>query len=691
MHLVGVDVGGTFTDVVLADLESGAHVVHKLPTTVDDPSAGVRDAVLAACRGAGVDPGSLAYVFHGTTIATNTMLQHSGAQVGVITTEGFRDILHIGRHQRPQNYSIMQEIPWQDRPLARRRHRLTVSERIVPPRGEVVRELDEEAVRDAARRLREAGCEAIAICLLFSYLNPVHEQRAKQIVLEECPGLFVTASSDVFPQFREFERFTTTAINAFVGPPVRRYLERLSDGLSDAGVKGEVHIMRSNGGVAPIPQAAEDPVTLLLSGPAAGVLGGAAAGEASGVRDLITFDVGGTSADIGTVVDGTFTEASARDTWVAGFPVMVPMINISTIGAGGGSIAYVDRGGAFRVGPRSAGARPGPAAYGFGGTEATVTDAHVVLGRLQPERFLGGEMDLDLEAAEAVVDELADRLGLEREDTALGILRIVDQAMADAIRALTVQKGLDPREMSLVAFGGAGPLHAMEVARSLGVRDVLVPPYPGISAAIGLLETDIKYDGLATEFMLAGAVDLAVLNGDLDRLERAVRIQLRDDGIADERTRVGRSLDCRYVGQGYELNIDLPPGPLDEAALADVWSAMHERHRLAYGHSFPDNPVEIVNARVTGVGETPRVGRLPVAGERSLAAAHVGTRPVAFREDDQTVTLATDFYDRARLPVGETVAGPAVILQTDTTTLLTPRSSAVLDAVGNLRATPPED
>jgi N-methylhydantoinase A/oxoprolinase/acetone carboxylase beta subunit len=640
--------------------------------------------VEAACAAAGVAHEALGRVLHGTTIATNALLEHHGARVGVITTEGFRDILHIGRHQRPQNYSIMQEIPWQDRPLSRRRDRKVVPERIVPPAGEVLRALDEDAARAAARELRDAGCDAIAVCLLSSYLNDAHEQRVKAIVLEEHPDAFVTASAEVHPQFREFERFTTAAINAFVGPPVRAYLRRLRGGLREAGVRSDVHIMRSNGGVAPIAQAAEEPVTLLLSGPAAGVLGGAFAGERSGRRDLITFDVGGTSADIGTVVAGGSTEASARDTWVAGFPVMVPMIDISTIGAGGGSIAYVDEGGAFRVGPRSAGAEPGPAAYGRGGAEPTVTDAHVVLGRLLPGRFLGGEMALDADAATRVVGELGERLGLGLEATAGGILTLLDAAMADAIRALTVQRGLDPRAMTLVAFGGAGPLHAVEVARSLGVRDVLVPPYPGITSAIGLLTTDIRYDRLATQFARQGAIDFARLNGDLAALEAAIREQLAADGVAQDAMGVERSADCRYLGQGYELRLPLPDGELDDAALEALWSAMHERHRAEYGHAFEDSVVEIVNVRVTGTGAIPKVTALPVSGERTLEAARVATEEVVFRGGER---LPTAFYERARLPLGEPVEGPAVILQADTTTLLTPGSRAELDDAGNLLIT----
>jgi N-methylhydantoinase A len=687
MLLLGVDVGGTFTDVILADPDSGSHHVHKVPTTSDDPSVAVERGVAEACSEAEVEVTDVEYLFHGTTIATNTMLQHAGARVGVITTEGFRDILHIARHQRPQNYSIMQEVPWQDRPLALRRHRRTVRERVIPPRGEVLEPLDEDAVRAAARELRAEGCEAIAICFLFSYLYPDHERRARELVLEEHPDAFVTTSSDVFPQFREFERFTTTAINAFVGPPVERYLRRLAAGLRDKGVRGELHIMRSNGGVAPVDQAVHEPVTLLLSGPAAGVLGGAVAGEASGRNDLVTFDVGGTSADIGTVIGGEYTEATARDTRIAGFPVMVPMINISTIGAGGGSIAYVDSGGAFRVGPRSAGAEPGPAAYGRGGTHATVTDAHVVLGRLLPDRFLGGEMALDVDAAGAAVGRLADRLGMDGETTAAGVLRIIDHQMANAIRALTVQKGLDPRRLTLVAFGGAGPLHAVSVARTLGVADVLIPPYPGISAAIGLLTTDIKYDRLATEFMVTGAVDYVRLNDDLTRLEAEVTEQLARDGIPSDAVRVERAFDCRYVGQGYELRIPVPSGQLGERELDGVWSAVHERHRAEYGHAFPDNPIEIVNARVSGVGATPRMPSLTVSAEHDLDAAVVDERPVSFVLDGAVDTVPTRFYERTRLPTDAPIDGPAVILQTDTTTLLEPGSRASVDTAGNLLLT----
>src|SRR5262245_41446521 len=533
MRVVGVDIGGTFTDFMLYDTESGAVHVHKVASTPDGPERAMVSGLGELCGAAGLSASDVTGVFHGTTIATNAVLEHEGAVVGMITTRGYRDVVHIGRHQRPLHYSVMQDIPWQARPLVRRRHRKVVSERVVPPTGEVLVPLDEDEVRAAARELREAGVEAVAVCFLFSYLNPEHERRAAAIVREEMPDAFVTTSVDIVPQFREFERFTTATISAFVGPKAGSYLDRLAEGLEQRGVEGELHVMMSSGGVASERAAAERPVTLLMSGPAAGILGGQWAGGLAGRRRLITFDMGGTSADIGIVTEDGIAEASARDTWIGGYPLLVPMLDVHTIGAGGGSIAYVDEGGAFRVGPRSAGADPGPACYGQGGEEPTISDAHVVLGRLDPERFLGGRMRLDRDAAVEVVGKLAERLGLPRDETAEGILTIANSNMARAIRSRTIEKGHDPREFALVAFGGAGPLHAAEVAESLGVPEVLVPPYPGITSAAGLLTSDLKYDQMRTVFQLQGSVDADRINRELDGLERELRVLLERDGVPD--------------------------------------------------------------------------------------------------------------------------------------------------------------
>ena len=688
MRLIGVDVGGTFTDIVFADTATGQTVIHKVPTTRDDPSRGVVAGIGELCSRSDLPRGAIDHVFHGTTIGTNAVLEHDGAVTGMITTAGYRDVVHIGRHQRPQHYSIRQEVPWQDRPLARRRHRRTVAERLVPPKGEVLIPLDEAGVREAARALRDDGVEAIAICFLFSYLNPAHEARARDIVREEAPECFVCTSAEVSPQFREFERFTTALLNAFVGPRLRDYVARLEASLGQEGFAAELHVMCSNGGVAPAAPVARSPVLTLLSGPAAGILGGAWSGalsaRAQGGQRLITFDVGGTSADIGIVVDGRFAEATARDTWIGGYPLLAPMIDIHTIGAGGGSIAHVDSGGAFRVGPASAGADPGPAAYGHGGTEPTVTDANLVLGRLDPDNFLGGAMRLDPDAARRAVEGLARRLGLGLEEAAEGILTIVNANMANAISSRTVQKGLDPRGFALVAFGGAGPLHGAEVARLLGIPEIIVPAYPGITSAVGLLTTDLKYDAVRTEFQAGDAIDLDRLNRDLAAMQEELARQLAADGVAAADTAFERSGDLRYVGQGYELRVPFPDGPLDPAALGQVLHRFGELHRVEYGHVFEASPIEIVNIRVSGIGHMPKIAPSRPRSGGSLAEALVKTARCAFRRDGRLESMMTPFYRRDLLPLGQEIAGPAIVLQTDSTTVVPPDTTLIADESGNL-------
>ena len=681
MRVVGVDIGGTFTDFMLYDTESGAVHVHKVASTPERPEQAMVSGLGELCGAAGLSASDVTGVFHGTTIATNAVLEHEGAVVGMVTTRGYRDIVHIGRHQRPLHYSVMQDIPWQARPLVLRRHRKVVNERVVPPTGEVLVPLDEDEVRAAARELREEGVDAVAVCFLFSYLNPEHERRAAEIVRDEMPDAFVTTSVDIVPQFREFERFTTATISAFVGPKTGSYLERLAGGLEGQGVDGELHVMMSSGGVASERAAAERPVTLLMSGPAAGILGGQWAGGLAGRRRLITFDMGGTSADIGIVTEDGIAEASARDTWIGGYPLLVPMLDVHAIGAGGGSIAYVDEGGAFRVGPRSAGADPGPACYGQGGTEPTISDAHVVLGRLDPERFLGGRMKLDRDAAVEAVGRLAEQLGLSPTETAEGILTIANSNMARAIRSRTIEKGHDPREFALVAFGGAGPLHAAEVADSLGIPEVLVPPYPGITSASGLLTSDLKYDQMRTVFQLQGSVDADRINHELNGLEAELRERLVRDRVPEESISVIRALDCRYVGQGYELRVTLDDGPFTEAEL-EKFHGLHERE---YGSAY-DDPIEIVNARVTAIGRRPPLRELPVESG-GFEAALVGESEGHFRVDGQLQAVATRYYDRAELPLDEPFDGPAVVFHPDTTTVVPPGWRACADRSGNLLLT----
>ena len=679
MKLAGVDVGGTFTDVVLVDTESNEIEVRKVPSTPDDPSEGVIEGLTDA----GGHAAELDFLAHGTTVATNGLLQHDGAVTGMITTKGFRDILHIARHQRPQHYSIYQDVPWQDHALVLRRHRKVVTERIGPS-GEVLEPLDEAAVEQVARELRDSGVESIIIGFLNSYRNALHEERAREIVEQVHPSAFVTTSADIFPQFREYERFTTAAINGFIGPKIRSYINSLSKRLADAGIVAELRLMRSNGGVVTSEVASRLPATLLLSGPAAGVLAGSRIGELQGRKSVITFDMGGTSADIGIVTPRGIIEATARDTWIAGFPILIPMLDVHAVGAGGGSISYVDGGGAFRVGPRSAGARPGPVCYGQGGTEPTVTDANLVLGRLRADHFLGGAMSIDPQLAEAAMADLGEQLELSAVEAAAGVVTIVNHNMANAIRSRTIQKGHDPRKFTLVAFGGAGPLHAAEMARSLGIPEVLVPVHPGITSAVGLLSTDLKYDLIKNEFMLDSGTDLEALNTDFATLDGDARAQLSRDGISDADMDIAHFADCRYVGQGYELRVPMPRGELNEQSMAAFWSDFHRLHQEEYGHAFPNNPIELVNIRVVATGAMPKTPsfRAPTSG--SLEEATYGKTPVYFPGGDGLKQHGTRLYDRAALPAGARVNGPAIVLELDSTVVVPPGSAAEVLESGDI-------
>jgi len=685
MKLVGIDIGGTFTDLALFDSETDELVIHKVHSTPQDPGQALVSGIGELCERAGVAPSALNGLVHGTTVTTNAVLEHRGAVTGMITTEGMRDVPHIGRHQRPQPYSVMQDIPWQAKPFVQRRHRMPVPERIAPPTGETIVALDEDAVRAAARRLGAAGVEAVAVCFLFSYLDAGHEDRAAEILREELPDCFITTSAGVSPQFREFERFSTACMNAFVGPMTGRYLERLTDSLSAEGVDADLLVMRSNGGLASTTEAAQRPVTLMLSGPAAGLLGAQWAGDLVGRGRLITFDMGGTSADIGLITEDGINVASARDTHIAEYPLLVPMFDIETIGAGGGSIAYLDDAGAFKVGPRSAGAVPGPACYGRGGEEATITDAHVVLGRLDPERFLGGQMRLDADRAGAALDRLAAALGMSRLEAAAGVLTVANANMAQTIRSITVERGRDPRHFSLVAFGGAGPLHAAELAEVLGVPEVIVPPHPGITSAMGLLTGDLRYDTMRTVFAVEGRIDAAALNCEFEALTTELVERLRHDGAAQDEISVQRMLDCRYVGQGYELRIAVGP----EGFGAQTLESFHRVHEAEYGHKFGD-PVEIVNLHVKASGPRPRLRRVRMAAGR-LDEATIDVTDSVWSIDGALAKLPTRRLAREALELDEVLTGPAVIHQRDTTITVPPGWHATATEAGPLILSAPRE
>lgn len=691
MRILGVDIGGTFTDLYLVDNEAGEQTIHKVSTTPEDPSEGALKGVREICEMTGTDPGDLDYVLHGTTIATNAVLEHEGVKTGMITTEGYRDVVHIGRHQRPQNYSIQQDIPWQKNPLVRRQHRKVVPERL-NPNGEIETPLDEDAVREKAAELKEEGVESVAIALLFSYLNDEHEARAKEIVESIHPDAYVTTSSEVYPQFREFERFTTTAMNASIGPKVVEYISTFKSGLESLGVDADLNVMQSNGGIATEDMIKERAVTLLLSGPAAGILGGKWRAQANTGADettnAITLDMGGTSADIGIVSENEVVEANVRETEIGGYPVMIPMVDIETIGAGGGSIAYLDEAGAFRVGPKSAGATPGPIAYGRGGTEPTVTDAHVALGRVRPEFFLGGEMDLSVEEPkDAIEEKLADPLGMEITEAAAGLLQIVNNNMANAIRSKTIQKGRNPEKFTLVSFGGAGPMHAADIASELGIPRTLIPASPGVLSAVGLSTTDLQFDQINTKFAMLGELSRKELQADYDALVEDARDRLRRDGVAEENIQLELIADCRYEGQGYELNVPISEdGKVN--SIEHINSRFDQIHESEFGHSFPENPIEVVNERVTAYGRLPSSELVSIPTATEPAEDKVMYREeVYFNVDGETKAYETPFIQRADLRAGHEFAGPAIVAEKDSTIVIPPDFSASVLKHGDIEMT----
>ncbi len=685
MKRIGVDVGGTFTDLILVDEAAGQIAVDKIPSTPNDPSIAVVEGVRQVCEKAGTALEAIDLLLHGTTVATNIALEHKGAEVGLITTEGFRDILHIARHKKPYNFSLQQDLPWQTRPLVKRRHRLTVKERVTVPHGEVLIPLDEEEARERARQLRDAGVDAIAVCLLHSYLNPAHEQRIKAILEEECPDAYISISSEVLPLYREFERFSTVCLNSYIGPNVARYVERFDAAMRAAGLKRGVQLMQSSGGMSPVESAAKRPVNLMMSGPVAGLIGGIWAGKMAGFNNVFTLDIGGTSADIGVAANGQLRMRHLLDTKIGDYQAMIPMVDIDAIGHGGGSIAYVDSGGVFRVGPQSAGADPGPACYGRGGEEPTSTDAQVLLGRLRTDRGLaGGDLALDEALARAAMQGLADEMGMPVAETALGALQIQKFSMVQAIELNSVRRGYDPREFTLVAAGGAGPLFACGIARELEVPRVLVPPHPGILSATGLLATDIQHEFVATERHALATLDKARIQAAFDELSRDAVAQLEADGVADNDRLIRRLADCRYGGQGYEVRFDVPAGDIDDQWIVDLAQGFHHAHETEYGHRF-DQAVEIINIRVIGVGRIPELQWPEIdAGTDDPVAAEVLRRDVVFDVHGKAETHETPFYARERLLAANRLVGPAIVEQYDTTTLVPPGCEAVVDRFGNL-------
>jgi len=682
MTRIGVDVGGTFTDVVVVD--EGRLRGLKTPSTPDRPDDGVVDGLEKAER-EGVDSADVTFLGHGTTVATNAVLEGELPETALVTTEGFRDVLEIGRQDRGDLYDLNFE---RSDPLVPRDRRLTVSERIGPG-GEVVEPLDDADVAALAERLPDI--EAVAVATLFSFRTPDHERAIAEGLREAGhDDIAISLSSEVLPEFREYERTSTTALNAALRPVMETYLDRLSRRTREVGIEREPAVMQSHGGLTGATAAAETPVNTVLSGPAAGVRGAGYLASAAGHEDVVTMDMGGTSTDVSLVAGGE--PARTTDWEIAGYPLGVPTVDIHTIGAGGGSIARVDAGGALRVGPESAGADPGPAAYGRGGDRPTVTDAHVVLGRIHPDYPLGGDLSVDIEAAETAVErEVAEPLDQSVREAARGILAVARANMERALRVVSVERGHDPRSFALVAFGGAGPLHAPRLAEELSMPTVLVPRLAGVLSGLGLLASDVEHT-----YVRAVVEPLADVTADdladwFDALVAEGRETLDDEGIDAGAMAFERALDLRYAGQSYSLTVPVAdPGESGDAdsadPLGDAADRFHERHDAQYGHANPDEPVELVNARVRAVGEIPDVDvRSSVEG--TLEDAVLGERPVGFDEETREVTV----YEHARLPPGGAFDGPAVVQADAATTVVHPGQSVTVDERGTLHVTTTHD
>src|SRR5499427_8406500 len=654
---LAIDVGGTFTDITFADAATGATWIAKTPSTTEDLSAGFITAVRKVLSLAGRGPADVLRVFHGTTTATNAILEGKTPPTALVTTAGFKYVLEIGRHDIPRHGNLY---GWSKpvRPITPDRV-FEVTERLDVD-GSVLTRLDEDEARGVARQLAQLGIPSVAVVFLHAYANPAHEQRMQAILAEGCPGVLVSLSSEVLPQFREFERSMATALNAAVMPPVSRYVGVLREALDAEGVEAPLLIMKSDGGVTSAATCVRQPVQTVLSGPAAGVVGAVSVGRSAGFGDIISIDVGGTSADICLVRDGR--PEVTKDGMIGPFPMKLPIVDIHTIGAGGGSIAAVSGAGRLSVGPRSAGAEPGPVCYGRGGGQPTVTDAHLVLGRIPPS-LLGGEIPLDREAARAAITERVGRpLRLAMEEAAAGIVEIIDNAMARAIRTVSVGRGHDPRRFALIAFGGAGPLHACRLAELLDIPTVVVPPRPGVLSTWGLLDTDIRATFVRTAAVASReAADgtVAALESTWHQLKGQAQAWLDSEQIPRDRQRFERAADLRYEHQSFELTCAVADAPLSPAGLAALLETFHGEHRRLYTYDLPGAPIELVNLRVTAIGVLPKRASESVARrDGDVRHARAGERRVYFRGAGVVVTPC---YDRNRLGPGSSFDGPALV------------------------------
>lgn len=675
MYQIGIDVGGTFTDFTIMNSVSGESRYFKLSSTPSDPSDAIVDGIAQILRNFDIAPEAVSYIGHGTTVATNMIIERRGVPTGLITTKGFRDVLAIGRQTRPALYDMAVRKP---DPLVERYRRREVDERLTAD-GDALRALDEQELDGVLDELAKTGIESVAISFLHSYRNPAHEQQAARLIAKRLPGVYVSVSSNVLPEFREYERTSTTVLNAYVGPKMANYFDHLNNKLGKLGIPVSPMTIHSNGGLLSIDSAKRLPVTTCLSGPAAGVIGAAMVGAAAGFNELVTFDVGGTSTDVSLITGGQAKYTSSRE--VAGYPVKLPMIDIHVIGAGGGSVAYIDDAGSLKVGPRSAGAHPGPVAYGRGGDVPTLTDANICLNRLNPIALLDGRMKVDRDAAIASIERLiAKPLGISVEAAAFGIIQVAAANMSRAIRAVTTEQGHDVADIALFAFGGAGPLHAAEVARESGISRILVPQEPGTMCARGALLSDVSLDFVRMQLTPATPESWKRACDALRAMVEDGNRWLEGEKVESGRRQCELAIDAHYAGQSHEIRV--PIHNLDEGSLDDFLVRFGQAHRAAYGYENPGQPVYIVSCRVRAVGRSPKFLAPNYVGGASIAGARGGERNVYYGGDEGW--RATPIYRRSSLPVGDVLEGPAIVEEMSSTTVILAGQKAVVDAFGNI-------
>ena len=689
---LGIDIGGTFTDIVIYDPATAQRVIWKEPTTPDDPSRGAVTGTKRLIDAAGIDPADIGRVVHATTLFTNALIERRGARTGLITTAGFRDVLEIARERKFELYDLFIEMP---EPLVRRTWRREVPERVAQT-GEIESPLDEAALAEQAAFLAEEGVESIGVVFLHSYANTAHEQAAADFIRREYPAISVSASCELAPEIREYERSSTTVANAYIKPLAERYLDSLAYQIRDLGIPGSFFLMLSNGGLTHIEDAKLNPVRLLESGPAAGALAGAFFGARSDDSEVLAFDMGGTTAKLSLIRNGepsiaySFEAArTKRFSEGSGLPLKISTIELIEIGAGGGSIAAIDELELLKVGPRSSGAVPGPSCYGKGGTQPTVTDADLLLGYLNADFFLGGEMEIDRAAAEAAMKPLMERSGLGLAEVAWGIHDVVNENMASAARVEIAQRGEDPREYALLATGGAGPVHAYNLARKLNLRRLICPSAAGVGSTIGLLMAPARVDRVTSLVARLDSLDWARAEALYGTLEDDAKQVLRETGADLDNLQIRRHADMRYLGQGSEIVVALPGGPYSAATEADIAERFEARYRQLFTRTRPGVPIQMVNLRVALTAPVTDADLEMSMARAAEAGMKKGARPVYFAEAGGYVETAV--YDRYKIPAGEEIAGPAVFEENESTFVIGPGATCLADASGNLIVTLPTD